>query len=246
MPVKPSRATPRRGWRRILGWLFRLVLVFVIGSVLLVGALRFVPPPSSAFMITRSMDARAAGEKGFVLKHRWVSLDRISKSLPAAVMAAEDQRFPDHHGFDLVEIKKAMNTRGGKAKRGASTISQQVAKNLFLWSGRSYLRKGLEVWFTGLIELTWPKRRILEVYMNIAEFGDGVYGAEAAAQKYFGIPAAQLNDAQAARMAAVMPNPKRFLIANPSPYMQKRQRWIQQQMRQLGGDSFVDQVIDPK
>lgn len=246
MRMKPARPAPRRLWRRVLRWMFRLALIFIVGSVLLVGLLRFVPPPGSAFMIARSLDARAAGEKGFVLRRQWQPLDRISKSLPAAVMAAEDQRFPEHHGFDMVEIKKAMNTRSGKPKRGASTISQQVAKNLFLWSGRSYVRKGLEVWFTGLIELMWPKRRILEVYVNIAEFGDGVYGAEAAAQKYFGIPAAQLSDSQAARMAAVMPNPKRFLIAKPSPYIQKRQRWIQQQMRQLGGDTFVDQVIDPK
>ncbi len=240
-----TRRAPRRGWRRIWGWCWRLGAVFVIASVLIVGLFRFVPPPGSAFIVARAMDARAEREQGFAIQRSWRSLDQISNSLPAAVMASEDQRFPEHHGFDFVEIRKVMNARSGKPARGASTISQQVAKNLFLWSGRSYVRKGLEVWFTGLIELMWPKRRIVEVYLNIAEFGDGVYGAEAAAQKYFGVSAARLTDAQAARMAAVMPNPKKLLIDRPSAYVLKRQRWIERQMSQLGGDAFVERVIDP-
>jgi len=242
MAMKPKAA--RRGPLRWLWrWSWRLLLLFVIGSVLLVGLLRFVPPPTSAFMLSRRIEAMSAGDKDFVLQRQWQPLSRISTSLPAAVIASEDQRFPDHHGFDLVEIRKAMNSRSGKPRRGASTISQQVAKNLFLWSGRSYARKGLEVWFTGLIELMWPKRRILEVYLNIAEFGDGVYGAEAAARQYYGINAARLDGAQAARMAAVMPNPRKFLVAKPSPYVLRRQQWIQRQMRQLGGEAFVARVV---
>lgn len=230
-------------WRGLWRLLVRLTLIFIVGSVLLVLALRFVDPPTSAFMLSRAWDARLAGDKDFRLRQSWQDIENMSKSLPVAVIAAEDQRFPDHHGFDLVEIRKAIDAKRGKSPRGASTISQQVAKNLFLWSGRSYVRKGLEVWFTGLIELTWPKRRILEVYLNIAEFGDGVYGAEAAAQRYFSIGAQRINSSQAARMAAVLPNPKKFLVAKPSAYVLQRQRWIERQMRQLGGTAVTDSLL---
>jgi monofunctional glycosyltransferase len=236
---KPRLLSWRGMWRLFL----RLTLIFIVGSVLLVLALRFVDPPTSAFMLSRALDARLAGEKDFRLRQSWQDIENMSKSLPVAVIAAEDQRFPDHHGFDLVEIRKAIDAKRGKSPRGASTISQQVAKNLFLWSGRSYVRKGLEVWFTGLIELTWPKRRILEVYLNIAEFGDGVYGAEAAAQRYFGVGAQRINSSQAARMAAVLPNPKKFLVAKPSAYVLQRQRWIERQMRQLGGSAVTDSLL---
>ncbi len=241
-----SAARKPRGlsWRSPLRWLWKAALLFVLASVVLVGALRFVNPPRSAFMLARSIEARRADDHGFRLKQSWQPIENMSRFLPLAVIAAEDQRFPEHHGFDVVEIRKAMHTKSGKPARGASTISQQVAKNLFLWSGRSYVRKGLEVWFTGLIELMWPKRRILEVYLNIAEFGDGVYGAEAAARQYFGVGAARISVAQAARMAAVMPNPKRFLVAKPSAYVLKRQRWIERQMRQLGGAALTDQILE--
>jgi monofunctional glycosyltransferase len=231
-------------WRGMWRLFFRLIVIFIVTSLLLVLALRFIDPPTSAFMLARAWDARVAGEKDFRLRQSWQDIENMSRSLPVAMMAAEDQRFPDHHGFDLVEIRKAIDARGGrKSPRGASTISQQVAKNLFLWSGRSYVRKGLEVWFTGLIELTWPKHRILEVYLNIAEFGDGVYGAEAAAQRYFGVSAQRINSAQAARMAAVLPNPKKFLVAKPSAYVLQRQRWIERQMRQLGGTAVTDRLL---
>jgi monofunctional biosynthetic peptidoglycan transglycosylase len=156
------------------------------------------------------------------------------------VIAAEDQRFPDHNGFDFRQIQKAMDEaeRGGRS-RGASTITQQVAKNLFLWNGRSYLRKGLEAWFTLLIETLWPKQRTLEIYLNIAEFGRGIYGAEAAAQVVFHKPARNLGRAEAARLAAVLPSPRRYRAGNPGPYVQKRQYQIEAQMAALGGTAYL-------
>ena len=157
-----------------------------------------------------------------------------------AVIAAEDQKFPDHHGFDVESISTQLEKKAaGKRARGASTISQQVAKNLFLWSGRSYMRKGFEAYFTVLIECFWPKRRILEVYLNIAEFGDGVYGVSAAADTFFGKPAAKLTHGDAARLAAVLPNPKRLHVENPTPHQVTKRRWIEQQMRQLGGTQYL-------
>jgi monofunctional glycosyltransferase len=194
----------------------------------------------SAFMISRSAEAWLEGDTKFRLHYEWKSAQKISKNLPIALVAAEDQKFPTHYGFDLEAMKKAhaSNLRGRKIK-GASTITQQLAKNLFLWSGRSYVRKGLEAWYTLLIELLWPKERILEVYMNVVEFGDGVYGAEAAARQHFGVSAAKLNTSQAARLAAVLPNPKRYNAKNPGPYVQRRARWIERQMRRLGGSSYL-------
>ncbi len=155
-------------------------------------------------------------------------------------MAAEDQRFPEHNGFDLQAIEKARdhNARGGRL-RGASTISQQVAKNLFLWQGRSWIRKGLEVWYTVLIEALWPKSRILEMYANIAEFGDGIYGAQAASRQYWNKDASRLTPAESARLAAVLPSPRRYSAAKPGPYVQRRAAWIQRQARQLGGGAYL-------
>ena len=152
------------------------------------------------------------------------------------MIAAEDQNFPTHRGFDVESIQKAIDAaERGRRLRGASTISQQVAKNLFLWSGRSFVRKGLEAYFTVLIELTWPKRRILEVYLNVAELGDGVFGVEAASQRFFKKPAAKLGPSEAALLAAVLPNPIRFRANRPSAYVEERRAWILQQMDQLGG-----------
>ncbi|MFC6673657.1 monofunctional biosynthetic peptidoglycan transglycosylase [Marinobacterium aestuariivivens] len=161
--------------------------------------------------------------------------DRISPSMQLAVIAAEDQRFPEHNGFDFKAIQRALdhNFDGGRL-RGASTLTQQTAKNLFLWSGRSWVRKGLEAWFALLLELLWDKGRILEVYLNIVEFGPGIYGVEAAGRYYFGVPARQLGPWQSARLAAVLPNPYRYRAQPPSPYVERRSRWIAQQMRQLG------------
>ncbi len=164
----------------------------------------------------------------------------MSATIKLAVIAAEDQRFLDHGGFDFVEIEHALSQRSrGVSMRGASTITQQTAKNLFLWPGQSWLRKGLEAYFTMLIEVCWPKTRVLEVYLNVAEFGRGVFGVGAASEHYFRQPASQLNGSQSALLAAVLPNPIRYRIQAPSPYVRERQAWISQQMRALGGEQYV-------
>jgi monofunctional glycosyltransferase len=172
-----------------------------------------------------------------------VDLARISPNLPLAVVASEDQKFPEHWGFDVEAIEKAyqLNQHSHRV-RGASTISQQVAKNLYLWSGRSYFRKGLEAYFTLLIEGLWPKRRILEVYLNIAEFGNGTYGAEAAAERFFHLPAARLSRSDAAALAAVLPNPEHYSAAAPSRYVLQRRDWILGQMQALGGPEMLGEI----
>jgi monofunctional biosynthetic peptidoglycan transglycosylase len=172
-----------------------------------------------------------------------VPWEEISPHVALAVIAAEDQKFPVHRGFDLEQIDRAFtDAERGRRVRGASTISQQVAKNLFLWPGRSWFRKGLEAWFTVLIELLWPKQRILEVYLNIAEFGRGVWGVEAASRRFFGRPAKSLAREQAALLAAVLPNPKRFRAEAPSAYVKRRQAWILGQMQSLGGTAYLDRI----
>lgn len=225
----------RRHWLRRM--LLTALLLFVV-SLLPVAALRFIDPPTSAFMLARQWEMRA--DAGFSLRQQWVDIEEISPQLLIALVAAEDQSFPTHHGFDLDAISSVLTERGdGGPARGASTISQQVAKNLFLWSGRSWLRKGLEAYYTIAIEWLWPKRRILEVYANLAEFGDGIYGAEAAARHFFDIPAAQLDARQSAALAAVLPNPKRHRIDAPTPYQLRRRAWIERQAIQLGGPSWL-------
>jgi monofunctional glycosyltransferase len=189
------------------------------------------------------VEAWMSHDAGFVMRQHWVGLDQISPNLPLAVVASEDQKFPEHWGFDVEAIEKAYSLNQHSHKiRGASTISQQVAKNLFLWSGRSYFRKGLEAYFTVLIEACWPKRRILEVYLNIAEFGHGIYGAEAAAQRFFHVPASRLSRSDAAVLAAVLPNPQRFSASAPSVYIQQRRAWILAQMQALGGPEMLDEI----
>ena len=226
--------------RRFRGWWWKLPLAVMAFTVAQVLVLRWVDPPTSAFMLARQIEAWTSGDGGFRLRYRWVDWDALSPHLPVALVAAEDQRFPEHRGFDFEAIDRALehNARG-RPVRGASTISQQVAKNLFLWEGRSWVRKGIEAWYTVLIEALWPKRRILEVYANIAEFGDGVYGAEAAAQAFFGTSAKRLGPAQSARLAAVLPNPKRYSVRSPSPYMQRRAVWIERQVRNLDGPVYL-------
>jgi monofunctional biosynthetic peptidoglycan transglycosylase len=203
-------------------------------SVILVLAFRWLPVPVTAFMIhDAEPDAR----------HDWVPWSEISGHVAVAVIAAEDQKFPVHDGFDFDAIDKALVDGGrGRRQRGASTISQQVAKNLFLWPGHSWVRKGLEVWFTIWIETLWPKRRILEAYLNSAEFGRGVWGVEAASRSYFGKPAALLTRPEAALLAAVLPSPKRMRVANPSAYVRRRQEWILIQMRRLGGTRLLESL----
>jgi monofunctional biosynthetic peptidoglycan transglycosylase len=212
-------------------WLLRLLLIpfaLLAGSVLLVWLLRWAPPPTSAFML--EADIRPVHQQ-------WVPWSRISAEAKLAVVASEDQKFPAHHGFDFEAIDKAIeHNETHRRVRGASTISQQTAKNLFLWSGRSYLRKGLEAYFTVLLEKLWPKHRILEVYLNIARFGPDVYGAEEAAQRYFGKPAAALDAHEAALLAAVLPNPERMHAGRPSGYVQLRADEVEGQMRLLGAD----------
>jgi monofunctional biosynthetic peptidoglycan transglycosylase len=222
-------------WRRmllILAWLAGGFLILSLGLVL---AFRFIPVPMSGLMIQRRVEAWGQVDN-YNFRHRWVPLEEISPSLGAAVIAAEDQNFADHFGFDWQAIEKAIqHNEKSRRKRGASTVSQQTAKNLFLWSGRSWTRKGLEAWFTLLLEAGWSKKRILEVYLNIVEFGDGIYGAEAAARAFFGKPAKRLTPSEAALLAAVLPNPRKFRVNAPSDYIRGRQAWILDQMRQLGG-----------
>jgi monofunctional biosynthetic peptidoglycan transglycosylase len=220
-----------------------LVALCIVGSVLAVLSLRWINPPFTAFMAEAQIAAWTSRDSNYVFRNSWVDLDRISPNLPLAVVASEDQKFPEHWGFDVAAIEKAyaLNQHSHKV-RGASTISQQVAKNLFLWSGRSYFRKGLEAYFTLLIESLWPKRRILEVYLNIAEFGYGTYGAEAAAQRFFHKPAARLTRGDSAVLAAVLPNPERLLAAAPSRYVQQRREWILGQMQALGGTEMLGDI----
>ncbi len=181
------------------------------------------------------------GERDFRLRQRWVPLREVSRELPIALVAAEDQKFPLHHGFDVEAIREAIeDAEDGERLRGASTISQQTAKNLFLWNGRSFVRKGLEAYFTVLIELCWPKQRILEVYLNVAEFGDGIYGAAAASDVYFRKTAGALTARESALLAAVLPNPRRLRVDKPSAYVQRRAAWIERQARQLGGPGYLD------
>jgi monofunctional biosynthetic peptidoglycan transglycosylase len=230
----------KRGWlwRTLMGLAWALA-GFLVLCVLVVLLFRFAPVPVSGLMVQRRIESWS-GAKPYVSRHRWVPLEEISPNLGAAVIAAEDQNFTEHFGFDWQAIEKAVqHNEHSRRKRGASTLSQQTAKNLFLWNSRSWTRKGLEAWFTLLIEADWPKRRILEVYLNIVEFGDGIYGAEAAARTYFGKPAARLTPAEAALLAAVLPNPRKFHANAPSDYIRGRQAWILNQMRQLGGAQVV-------
>lgn len=238
--VASGASKPRRR-RRWLRWVFFwLPLLFVVATVLQVAVLRFVDPPLTAFMIGRYVEAWSEGDRGFALAYDWRNANQISKLLPLALVAAEDQNFPAHSGFDFKAIEKARaNNAKGRKVRGASTISQQLAKNLFLWRGRSWVRKGLEVWYTVLIETLWPKERIMEVYANVIEYGDGVYGAQAAARRFYGKDASRLTAAEAARLAAVLPNPRKYSVARPGPYVQRRSRSIERQMRALGGPAYL-------
>jgi len=226
-------------WRRVARWLFIGVLGCLAGSVLLVLILRFIHPPFSALMVERRIASWFSREP-YTSRHTWVSLDDMAPSVGVAVIAAEDQNFAEHFGFDWKAIEKAYaHNEHSKRKRGASTVSQQTAKNLFCWESRSWLRKGAEAYFTMLIELGWSKRRILEVYLNIVEFGDGVYGVEAASTTYFHKRSSKLRPSEAALLAAVLPNPHKYRVDAPSAYVRGRQAWILGQMGQLGGEQVV-------
>jgi monofunctional biosynthetic peptidoglycan transglycosylase len=225
---------------RFCGWALAAWFIATAGTVLL---LRWLNPPFSAFMAETTLSAWISRDSTYQFRHHWVDLGKISPNLPLAVVASEDQKFPDHWGFDVEAIEKAyaMNRHSHRV-HGASTISQQVAKNLFLWSGRSYFRKGLEAYFTVLIEASWSKRRILEMYLNIAEFGYGTYGAEAAAERFYHKPAARLTRGDAALLAAVLPNPQQLLVSAPSRYLEQRRGWILEQMQALGGPEMLGEI----
>lgn len=210
-----------------------MVVAFLASTIISVIALRFIPVYFTPLMFIRVGEQIADGDE-IRLRHRWVPMSRISQELPVAVMASEDQRFMEHHGFDFQAIEHAVETnakRGGKRKLGASTISQQTAKNVFLWPGRTWVRKGLEAYFTFLIEIFWSKERIMEVYLNSIEMGRGIYGADAVAEWHFHCRAKDLTREQCALIAATLPNPLRYNSASPSPYMNKRQRKILHEMK---------------
>ena len=236
------RFLSRRGFGRLLGW---IAVAILVATVLPVLALRWVDPPTSAFMLERRAQGIFDPSRRVTVSYQWTDWRDISPDLKLAVVAAEDQRFLDHAGFDLGSIQKAMEqNRGRRRARGASTLSQQVAKNLFLWPGRSFVRKGIEAGLTVLIEIAWPKQRILEVYLNVAEFGDGVYGAGAASRRFFNKKPSRLTRHEAAVLAAVLPSPKRFRADQPSTYVQRRSWWIERQMSHLGNDHLA--VLDPR
>jgi monofunctional glycosyltransferase len=232
---------PKQIGRLMLGRIFQTCGVLFVLSVICVLALRWIPPLTTGVMMQRRVESWF-DHGAYSSDYRWVSWKRISPNAGLAVIASEDQNFPKHHGFDFKSMQKAIDAHDhGRRLRGASTLSQQVAKNVFLWSGRSFVRKGLEAYFTVLIEVLWPKRRILEVYLNIVELGDGIYGVEAASRRYFRKPAASLSADEAALLAAVLPNPIRLKAAKPSAYVRGRCEWIVQQMGQLGGITFIKQ-----
>jgi len=222
--------------RLLLRFLLLLALAWVTLSLLLVLPFRWINPPYTMVMADRWL----ASEDSFYLHQQWLSWEEIPKQAALAVVASEDQRFPMHQGFDFDAIVSALKAASrGQELRGASTISQQVAKNMYLWTGRSWLRKGLEVWFTLLIELTWSKQRILEVYLNIAEWGHGVFGLEAASRYHFSKSAAQLTPMQSALLASSLPSPLRYDPARPQQHLIDRARWNLEQQKKLGGTAWL-------
>ncbi len=231
MTTVPRRTKPSRLRRN----LWRALLIALVLTVVPVLCLRWIPPPTSAFMMEKRIANLFRGEPQPVIRYRWIRWASIPPQLRLAVVASEDQKFPHHWGFDFESIANAVEHEGPRGRlRGASTITQQVARNLFLWQGRSIVRKALEAYFTVVLEALWPKRRILEVYLNIAEFGEGTYGVFTATQTFFGKRPTELQAQEAALLAAVLPNPARLHVRNPSAYVRERAGWIEEQMAQLG------------
>ena len=224
--------------KKLFRFLFKSLLWFFAISIGLVVVYKWVPVIVTPLMVIRTVEQKIDG-KDMVWKHDWESIDNISKNLQLAVICSEDQNFLNHSGFDMKAIEKALEfNKKGKKTRGASTISQQTAKNVFLWPHRSWLRKGLEAYFTFLIETIWSKERIIEVYLNSIEMGDGIYGAEAASQHWFKRPAANLRQLEAAAIAAILPSPLRYRANPATNYIQKRKNWITRQMRNFGPLSY--------
>lgn len=230
--------------RKIFKILLRIVIGFLILTVSSTVLYRWVPVPVTPLMLIRCVEQKADG-KSMTLKHKWVSLDQISPKLQLAVVCSEDQNYLKHYGFDFGAIEKAMKANEeGKKLRGASTISQQTAKNVFLWPGRSYIRKAFEVYFTLLIELIWSKERIMEVYLNSIEMGNGVYGAEAAAQYWFKKPAKNLSKDECAAITSILPNPRKYVASPASPYIARRKEWVKKQMSFWGNQLDYDKYND--
>lgn len=227
-------AVTRKIFRKIFRIIRFAVFFFFISTIFVTIVYRFVRPPVTPLQLIRVAEQISEGEK-MSMKRDWVKLEDISPNMPRAVIASEDNNFQKHHGIDFEAVKKARElNKKRKRKLGASTISQQTAKNVFLWPDRTWLRKGLEVYFTGLIEIFWGKRRIMEVYLNVIEMGDGIYGVEMASQKFFRKPASDLTRSEAALIAAVLPNPRRWSPAKPTSYIQRRQQNILRVMGQVG------------
>lgn len=227
----------RRPTRRALA---RGLLLCVMLSLAPVLELRWLAPSTTSFMLRAELLSWLPGQNAQHVRYRWADWKDLSPDLALAVIASEDQHFPDHLGFDVGALQFAWKyNQGHRRMRGGSTITQQTAKNLFLYPERSYLRKALEAYFTALLELCWPKRRILEVYLNVAQFGDGVFGAEAASEHFFHKPAAALTPAEAALLAAVLPSPRKFRVDQPSRFVKARRDWVLRQMRQLGGRTYL-------
>jgi monofunctional biosynthetic peptidoglycan transglycosylase len=233
MPIKTKGIVPRT-WR----WIKRIFLFLFFLHLFYILILKWVNPPVTLTQLSSLFH-------GYGLKRNYVSMNAISPYAKLAVIASEDQLFPDHDGFDFKSIEKAMkHNQKSKSLHGASTISQQVAKNVFLWQGRSWLRKGLEVYFTFMIEKIWGKKRILEVYMNVAEMGDGIFGIEKASQKYFTKSAANLSRQEAAMIAACLPNPRRYSVKPVSRYVSVRSGWILRQMNNLQADPDIQKIVN--
>lgn len=234
--------SPKKGkksiWKKLLRWTKRIILFFFIFSILQVIIFKFVPVYYTPLMIINNVEQLFSSDK-VICEHKWMPLDKISSKLPLAVVASEDNLYLDHNGFDFKQIEIAMDeAKKGKRQRGASTISQQTAKNVFLLPSKSYFRKGFEVYYTFLIELIWGKERIMEVYLNSIEMGKNIYGAEAVAQNHFKKSAKKLTASDAALIAATLPNPIRFNSAKPSPYIKKRQAKILDLMNKVAPVDF--------
>jgi monofunctional biosynthetic peptidoglycan transglycosylase len=220
--------------KKITRILFKLLIWFVGISLFLVIIFKFVPVPYTPLMVSRAVENKLAGKEMYC-NHDWVPIEKISKTLQKAVIASEDGTFLKHHGFDFTAMQKALkNNQKGRKIKGGSTISQQTAKNVFLWQGRSYIRKGFEAYFTVLIELVWGKERIMEVYLNSIEMGDGVYGAQAAAEYWYRKDASNLTAREAAGIAAILPNPRKYKATNSTVYINKRKDKIVRVMRYVG------------
>lgn len=238
-----GRSSKSNIWIKIWRFIYISVISFFVLSLSWVLIYKYVNPPYTYLMCKRKAIQMISGEGSSNIHYKFVPYSQISDYLKLAVIASEDQKFPDHNGFDLVSIAKAMEkNKFTKKVKGASTISQQTAKNAFLWDGRNFIRKGLEAYFTFLIELIWGKKRILEVYLNIAEMGHLTFGAEATARTYFNKSAKKLTSSEAALIACSLPNPILFKVDNPTQFMLNRKTWIETQMINLGGINYIQSL----